>query len=56
MAGKTNKRKVIITETGLPGSPKKIVLFSLPNARGLPGFTATFQKFISPSSLTTSLI
>ena len=54
--GNTNKRKVTITETGLPGRPKNIVSLIFPNARGLPGLTATFQKLISPSVLTTSFI
>ena len=56
MHGKTKIRKVIMTETGFPGRPKKIVSLIFPKARGLQGFTATFQKLISPSEFTTSLI
>ena len=34
--------KIIKVETGLPGSPKTILLPLVPNTVGLPGFTATF--------------
>ena len=35
---------VTTTETGFPGNPKNILSFILPNASGLPGLTAIFQK------------
>ena len=37
-----------MTETGLPGSPKKSAPPTLPNASGRPGFIAIFQKPTSP--------
>ena len=43
-AGRTNSSKVTSAETGLPGRPKTRVGPIRPNARGLPGLTATFQK------------
>ena len=41
--------KVIIVDTGLPGSPKKNLFLIFPYVNGRPGFTDTFQKLILPN-------
>ena len=48
--------KVIIVDTGLPGSPKKNLFLIFPYVSGRPGFTDTFQKLILPNLDVTSFI
>ena len=46
IAASTNRLNVTTTETGFPGNPKNKHLSILPYAKGRPGLTAIFQKFI----------
>ena len=42
-----------IAATGLPGNPIKGVFLISPNANGLPGLIANFQKLIFPNDVRT---
>ncbi len=54
-AGRANCSKATITDTGLPGRPKKGVRPSRPKAKGLAGCIATCQNSMSPNSASTAL-
>ncbi|CSD31207.1 Uncharacterised protein [Vibrio cholerae] len=54
--GCTSTYMVSTAETGLPGKPQNHAFCSAPNAKGLPGLIASFQKPISPSSSKISLV
>jgi hypothetical protein len=49
-AGRTNRWKVTIADTGLPGKPKHKVPARAPKKVGLPGRSATPQKTSSTPS------
>ncbi len=49
-AGRTNKKKVMKADTGLPGKPKKSFPSQRPKAKGRPGRMDTFQNCNSPPS------
>ena len=51
-AGQSSCRAVMAAATGLPGSPKKGLSASCPQAKGRPGLRCSFQKLTDPSSAT----